>query len=299
MAIEIFLRGGLGNQLFQYAAGLYLADKQHEEAIFRSDLLPLKADSIANVSRWPIQINAFNFHGTISSKSNQPHGLTNGFSKLMQVGRLIGDYLPQVMTRLGFLAGESYIPDDFSSLPPIRQINSYCSSAQPVKALEDSLRAQITNLVNPSGKFQEIIAESKEMRPTVVHLRLGDYRGLQDLYGTANFDKLRKVIESESCALDGPVWLFTDSPEDVGIELQNRLGVTKIFGPNLLQAPIENMIAMSSGANLFCANSTFSWWAAFLKGPNGNVFYPEATGIPIRVFKGDMVLWDWRCYDST
>jgi len=299
VAIEIFLRGGLGNQLFQYATGLYLADKQNEEAIFRSDLLPLQADSIAKVSRWPIQISDFNFRGTIVSKSNQPYGLTNGFSKLMQVGRFIGDHLPQVMTRLGVLAGESYSPDDFSALPPIRQINSYCTSAQPVKALGDKLREQITSLVNPSGKFKDIITESEEIKPTVVHLRLGDYRELQELYGSANFDKLSKAIESESGTLGGPVWLFTDSPEDIGIELQNRLGVTRILGPNLLQAPIENMIAMSSGANLFCANSTFSWWAAFLKGPNGNVFYPEATGIPIRVFKGDMVLWDWRCYDST
>jgi hypothetical protein len=299
VAIEIFLRGGLGNQLFQYAAGLYLAGKQNEKAVFRSDLLPIEPDSIANVFRWPIQIGEFKLDGTISSHSNQPHGSTTGFSKLMQVGRIMGDYFPQFMIRLGYLYGEAFLPDDYSSLPSIRRINSYCTSAQPAMLLGDSLREQITDLVNPSRKFEEIMAESEKLKPTMVHLRLGDYRGLSNLYGKANVGKLQEIIEVSSASSGGPVWLFTDSPEDVGVELTSQLGVDRVLGPNILPAPIENMIAMSSGANLICANSTFSWWAAFLKGPKGTVFFPKATGVPIRVFKDDMVLWDWTGYDAT
>lgn len=298
MAIEIFLRGGLGNQLFQYAAGLYLADKQNEEAIFRSDLLPLQPDSLAKISRWPIQISDFNLHGTISSKSNQPYGSTNGFSRLMQVWRMLGDLFPKPMMRLGYLSGESYVPDDFSSLPSIRQINSYCNSPQPATLLGDSLRRQVTNLVSPSKEFQDTLEESKQLKPTMVHLRLGDYRGLPSLYGSVNVDKLSKVIETISEAADVPVWLFTDSPEDVGLEFVRRLGVSRVLGPNVLPAPIENLIAMSSGSSLICANSTFSWWSAFLKGPDGSVFFPKARSAQIRVFKGNMVLWNWKAYDA-
>jgi hypothetical protein len=299
MAVEVFLRGGLGNQLFQYAAGLYLADKQNEEAIFRTDLLPFRPDSISNVSRWPVQLSDFEFRGTISSKSNQPYGSTNGFSKLMQAGRLVGDFSPQAMIRLGLLFGENYLPEDYESLPPIRQINSYCTSAQPAMHLGNSLRNEISSLVRPSREFQDVMAKSESLKPTMVHLRLGDYRGLRDLYGEASLEKLQEVITNTLATSGGPVWLFTDSPEDVGIEFTNKLGISKVLGPSLLPVPIENLIAMSSGANLICANSTFSWWAAFLKGPNGNVFYPEARGTPIRVFKDDLVLWDWKSYDAT
>jgi hypothetical protein len=298
MAVEVFLRGGLGNQLFQYAAGHYLADKQNEEAIFRTDLLPVRPDSIANISRWPIQLSDFKFHGTLSSKSNQPYGSTNGFSKFMQAGRLLGDLSPQTMIRLGYLFGETYLPEDYQSLPPIRQINSYCTSAQPAMHLGNLLRNQISSLVRPSREFQDVMAKSERLNPTMVHLRLGDYRGLRNLYGEASLEKLKEVIEATAASSGGPVWLFTDSPEDVGIEFTTQLGISKVLGPNLLPIPVENLIAMSSGANLICANSTFSWWAAFLKGPNGKVFYPEARGTPIRVFKDDLVLWDWKSYDS-
>jgi hypothetical protein len=142
------------------------------------------------------------------------------------------------------------------------------------------------------------MAKSERLNPTMVHLRLGDYRGLRNLYGEASLEKLKEVIEATAASSGGPVWLFTDSPEDVGIEFTTQLGISKVLGPNLLPIPVENLIAMSSGANLICANSTFSWWAAFLKGPNGKVFYPEARGTPIRVFKDDLVLWDWKSYDS-
>jgi hypothetical protein len=299
MAIEIFLRGGLGNQLFQYGAGIYLARKQNEEAIFRSDLLPLEPDSLSKISRWPVQISDFNMEGTIFARANQPYEATDSFSKIMQASRLLGDYFPKSMLNLGYLSGERFIPDDFSSLPRIRQINSYCTSAQPASLLGESLRNQITNLVNPSVNFQDIIEETKHLNPIVVHLRLGDYRGLSNLYGRANFEKLRQIISNARLTSDAPIWLFTDSPEDAGPDLIKALEITKIIGPNSLSSPIENLISMSSGASLICANSTFSWWAAFLKGPQGTVFYPEARSVPIRVFRGEMIMWDWTGYDAT
>jgi hypothetical protein len=299
MAIEIFLRGGLGNQLFQYGAGIYLARKQNEEAIFRSDLLPLEPDSLSNISRWPVQIRDFHMEGTILSKANQPYESTNSFSKIMQASRLLGDSFPKTMLNLGYLSGERIIPHDFSSLPRIRQINSYCSSPQPARLLEELLRNQITNLVNPSLKFKDTIEESKELKPIVVHLRLGDYRGLSNLYGRANIEKLHQIVESVRDTSDAPTWLFTDSPEDARPELIKALEVTKVIGPSSLSSPIENLLSMASGSNLICANSTFSWWAAFLKGPQGKVFYPEARSVPIRVFTGEMVMWDWTGYDAT
>jgi len=299
MAIEIFLRGGLGNQLFQYGAGIYLARKQNEEAIFRTDLLPLQPDSISNISRWPVQVSAFALEGSISSKANQPYGSTNGFSKVMQAGRLLGDFFPKTMLHLGYLSGERYLPKDYSSLPSIRQINSYCTSAQPARLLGDLLKDQITNLVSPSWRFKEIMKESEYINPIVVHLRLGDYRGLSKLYGRASVEKLRIVVESVRASSDAPVWLFTDSPQDAGTEWIRELEVSKVIGPNTLPSPLENLISMSSGSTLICANSTFSWWAAFLKGSKGRVFFPVSSALPIRVFKDDMIMWDWTGYDAT
>jgi hypothetical protein len=296
MAVKVFLRGGLGNQLFQYAAGLFLAKKQNEEVVLRSDLLPKYSDTIASTSRWPIQITDFEFEGLIISKSNQPPNATNTFSKIMQAQRFLGDTFGSLMIRAGVLSGDLDKNIDFLKLPKIRAVNYYCVSSKPALELNETLRRQLFRVVNPSKKFLELLTECHRNRPIVVHVRLGDYRNATHLYGEPNFDRLEQVISRAILSKESPVWLFTDSPEEFNSKLLMKLKVDKVVAPAEIPSSIENLILLSAGSKLICSNSTFSWWAAFLKGPGGDVHYPRFTEIVNEVFKEDMVLWAWEPY---
>jgi hypothetical protein len=298
MAVKVFLRGGLGNQLFQYAAGLFLAKKQHEEVVFRSDLLPQHPDSIAKISRWPIQITDFRPKGKVLSKTNQPQGSTNTFSKVMQAQRLLGDTVGRPMIRLGYLSGERKENLDFTNLPRIRVVNSYCASSTPAMELGDSLRGQILDIRNPSKQFLDLISEFERTAPIVLHLRLGDYMNLEHIYGRPNFERLEQVILSVLASRRSPVWLFTDSPNELDMDLLSKLRIDRIIGPQEIRSSLENLVLLSAGSALICSNSTLSWWAAFLKGPQGQVFYPRFSGKANEVFREDMVLWGWEPYDA-
>jgi hypothetical protein len=296
MAIEVFLRGGLGNQLFQYAAGLYLSTKQGEELILRGDLLPLQADSVANVSRWPVQISDFASEGSIISKTNQPSSGTSIFSKAMQLRRMLGDTFGPLMQSFGYLVGDKLNPRDFSKLNRIRVVDSYCASTQPATFLGDYLRNQILTVRNPSAEFLELLADSRKDAPINVHLRLGDYRYLEDLYGSADYEVLSRVVKHIKSSSDTPVWLFTDSPEDLSQATLRELSISRVIGPKDLSSPIENLVALSSGSSLVCANSTFSWWSAFLKGPSGAVYYPRPRSSQLHIFSGEMLIAEWQPY---
>jgi hypothetical protein len=296
MAVEVFLRGGLGNQLFQYAAGLYLSRKQGEDLVLRGDLLPLYPDAVANVSRWPVQITDFSSEGAIVSRSNQPPGATSNYSKMMQMRRMLGDRFETVMRRLGYIVGDKVNPSDFSRLNRIRVIDSYCASPQPASDLGDELRSQLLDLRRPSKEFTYLIYESRAETPINVHLRLGDYRYLTNLYGSADYGVLSEVVSEIRKSSDAPVWLFTDSPEDLSQKTLEKLSVKRVVGPKDLSTPLENLVALSSGSQLVCANSTFSWWSAFLKGPNGLVYYPRPKDSPLNIFTEDMVMPSWKAY---
>jgi hypothetical protein len=298
MAVKVFLRGGLGNQLFQYAAGLFLAKKQHEEVVFRSDLLPQHPDSIAKISRWPIQITDFRPKGKVLSKTNQPQGSTNTFSKFMQAQRLLGDTVGRPMIRLGYLSGDRKENLDFTNLPRIRVVNSYCASSTPAMELGDSLRGQILDIRNPSKQFLDLISVFERTAPIVLHLRLGDYMNLEHLYGRPNFERLEQVILSLLASRRSPVWLFTDSPKELDMDLLSKLRIDRVIGPQEIRSSLENLVLLSAGSALICSNSTLSWWAAFLKGPQGQVFYPRFSGTANEVFREDMVLWGWELYDA-
>jgi hypothetical protein len=296
--LDVFLRGGLGNQLFQYAAGLYMARKHKVKLVFRKDLLPAEIDSIGGISRWPIQITDFEMEGWVSGPRNQPKDKTHIFSKSMQVQRFIGDHSGDLLLRFGVLAGEKSREFDFQKMNRLRIINSYCGSATPALSLGDTLRNQIRNVINPSDAFQSMLQKAKTSSPIIVHLRLGDYVGLKGLYGEVDLRALGLELERLRNLHGTEVWLFTDSPEQLNSQELNQLKVSQIFGPETLEKPIENLVLMSTGSHIVCANSTFSWWAAFLKGEVPSVSYPSQIVAANKIFSRDMILDGWISYGS-
>lgn len=298
MTVRVFLRGGLGNQLFQYAGGLYLSQKQNEELEIRHDLLPNARDSILGVTRFPVQLDRFRFKGTLTCKVSQPEGKTHFLSKILQLQRVLADKVPKLFLRLGVLAGEVSKSPDFLSIRSIRTVNAYCTTSIPAVMLGESLRKQIRDVVNPSAMFLDLSKQASVSGPIIVHIRLGDYIGLPHLYGATDYDSIRKEIFRVKKSNSAPVWLFTDSPSDLNLGIKESLGISKIIGPDTIENPVENLVLMAAGSHLIAANSTFSWWAAFLKGEGSHVSFPKTSGSGHNIFSLGMTLKGWSSYGA-
>jgi hypothetical protein len=296
MVLQVFLRGGLGNQLFQYAAGIYLSRKQSSKLVFRTDLLPIVPDSIANVSRWPLQLNEFNSGGYFMSKKNQPTGGTNSFSKFLQIQRRLASLSPDTFTKLGILSAEGK-HFSFEKTPYIRFLDSFCISPTPALALRDELVRQVLEIVDPTPEYIELKAKIREEAPIVIHVRLGDFRHLGHIYGNPSVPCLRQEIERVRQTNFRPVWLFSDTPQDLSRESIATLGVDRIVGPSMLARSIENLALMSMGSHLICANSTFSWWSAFLKSDPKSVSCPRIKNVAQNLFSEEMLLEGWQLFD--
>jgi hypothetical protein len=296
MTISVFLRGGLGNQLFQYAAGLFLSSKQGESVVYRGDLLPSFRDSIGKVSRWPAQLGEFKMRGQLVTRTHQPFQRTDSLSKLLQVQRFLGDIMPSTLERVGVLAAENLPATNFGRLRRIHTINSYCTSREVAESLGEELKSDIRSVVKPSRRFLELIAESEAYKPVSIHMRLGDYRDLHSIYGRISPGSLERALSFGFKSGGRPIWLFTDSPESVDPELTKRLNVKKVIGPDQLMRPLENLILMSQSSALFCSNSSFSWWAAFLIREGGEVHYPTFDSVVVDNFGQKMAFDHWKPY---
>jgi len=287
LKLQVFLRGGLGNQLFQYSTGLYLAENFEKELVLRTDLLPISKDEVGGISRWPEQMSGFRHSGTLRNKANQPENSTNLFAKSMQAMRMLGDLSPSLTNRFNWLTSETKnrLPDRFER---ITLINGYSSFKDFALENRSKLREQLSSLVDPSAMFLSNLAELKERNPVIVHVRRGDYIGLESIYGTLTERYYSDAIGilREQGSTDR-TWIFSDSPEKLPKYLLKSLGTERVIGPKEIPSPLETLVLMSMGSAIVAANSSFSWWAGLVSQDGNLLVAPRISSARTNNFSND------------
>jgi hypothetical protein len=289
--IQVFLRGGLGNQLFQYASGLAIAYKWEKKLIIREDLLPRFEDSIGGISRWPNQISLFRHSGEVRSDNHQPEGKTNLFGKVMAFQRIIGDVTPQINRIFGIHASEKRKLDtSLSRLQRTRVINSYMSSLDLVNVVRHQLAVEVSQIYHASSHYRELFLEAKSLRPTIIHLRLGDYQGLKGIFGELSPSYFEDALLDSR---ESPRWLFTQDSKDIPESLLASIRPNKIIDGKIVNSSLENLSLMALGEHFVASNSTLSWWACVLSLPETSIVVPFLPG-KVNNFPESLCLPNWR-----
>jgi hypothetical protein len=293
---KVYLRGGLGNQLFQYAFGLDISKRFGRKLVLSEALMPKSPDLIGGVSRWPNQIAEFAHSGEIKSSRHQPKGRVNVFGKLMAIERSIGDKWPGILPRMGILANEKYFPGEESSIyPNLWRINSYCTSMKVVTDNLGHLESEILSILNPSHQYQRLKNELIAHRPIALHLRLGDYLGLEHVYGSLGSPYFGRAL-SKTKDTSRPIWIFTQNGREIPGDLLTQIRPTRIIDEELLTRPIENLGLLAQAETVICSNSSFSWWAAILMSTKKTVIFPRFRN-RTNVFSTQMTKSNWVCLD--
>lgn len=283
--VQVFLRGGLGNQLFQYSTGLDLARRNNRELVLRGDLLPKIEDSVGEISRWPNQIVSFEHSGIVRTKSYQPQGRTNLRSKVMQISRVVGDKWPIALEHFGWMAAEKNAHLTPVQGARIRIINSYGMLKDVAWANRRQLRAEITKVLNPSESYLEMIDDIRSEPTTVIHIRQGDYIKLGEVYGNLASDYYIAALKNlTDSGVTSRKWIFTDSIDGIPSEILELIKPHKIISSRDLSRPIENLLVMSSGSEMVAANSTFSWWSCLLGRDDKKIIAPRVHNAKVNIF---------------
>lgn len=152
-----------------------------------------------------------------------------------------------------------------------------------------------TPLSSPASATLDAIKKSS--CAVAVHVRRGDYvenpRVLQKM-GICEIDYYRKAINIVERFSPGAThFVFSDSPELAAKELTN-LGPLRIVSGNTKE---EDLFLMSSCRHNIIANSTFSWWAAWLNNHDSKkVVAPRdwfGPGLADRCNTKDLFPHDW------
>ena len=109
-------------------------------------------------------------------------------------------------------------------------------------------------------KMFNIPHESLSEGTTAIHIRRCDYVQLNRTIGGDYYNNAMEILGSTN------TMVFSDDPE-----WAQRLNLGQVY-PSV--GIIEDMLTMSTAERFIIANSTYSWWAAYLSGKS-DVIYPK------------------------
>lgn len=259
--IVVRFKGGLGNQLFQYAVGFALSKKYCRPLFFDDFSLVI---SHPNNTPRNFQLE----HLSI----NYPY--INLFEKFL--------FLFLSIFFKNFLTNDLNIKN-LSCNNNLIVLNGYFQDY----SLFDQYRKEIIsglNFTSSNLAFKLLTNQiSKNENPLALHIRRGDYvsnLSANIFHGTLNLDYYYSAIKtlSKNEIIDN-IYIFSDDIEWVKNNFQGDSRIVYVDDKFLL-TDIESLIAMSRCKSFIIANSSFSWWAAYLGiHPLKKVIYPKNWNI--------------------
>lgn len=254
--ICIRLEGGLGNQLFQYAAGRSLAIRHKTNLVLDTSILKKTRKGITFRA---MELNNFKIIAEIADAKSIK------FSQLFRyapgVTSFFTNWRPFIENSLNFNS-------NFANLPDSTYLVGYWQSFRYFENIASLIYAELM----PNKPMSEISSALKnkmtKVNSVALHVRRGDYvtlKSANSMHGALSVSYYKMAIDDIQAKLVNPVFfVFSDDPawckEHLPLPLDSTKFITHNSGPDSWQ----DLILMSNCNHSVIANSSFSWWAAWL-----------------------------------
>lgn len=270
------IMGGLGNQLFQFATGLEVAKRQQTDLVL--DLSWFEQSwrrKGAGLELRPYELS------TIAA--GVPHRRVPSTAWTQALGHaqaVVLRRLPRLqhgpLAKFVYESDATFDPSVLNA-PRGAWLSGYFASWRYFPTVADEVRHRFRDSVRDSEWARAVGDAAQSQGALGVHVRRGDYLRLKSTYGhVAPVYYQRAIHTLRDLGARGPIWLFSDEPEEAAEWLASHLRVDRVVKPPAGSSPAESMAALSAVTSLVIANSTFSWWAGFLNdAPSRYVIAPR------------------------
>lgn len=269
----IKLKGGLGNQMFQYATGLAVAI--HNDKELALDISHYKNQSSKDTSR-TFDLLVFNIS-------------TSKFA----------DIAPSKITQLITKIKNKLFPHNPYTFDPSVFSSNNLEGAFQNETYFIDIREKIIKeftLKDESIKFVETKKYIKSIPSVSIHIRRGDY--VSNLYantyhGVQPFSYYKKAYDTilDNIGVDFTLFIFTDDVEwaQKNITFHANTYIISTHG----FSPAEELLLMSYCSHNIIANSSFSWWGAWLnQNPDKIVIAPQQW--TAKNIQSDIIPKSWK-----
>ncbi len=276
--IIVRIKSGLGNQLFQYAAGRRLA-------YINNVRLKIDIDSFSRNPLRSYELHHFNIQADIASKDEVDLSAKN--NPIRNLNR----------TRLWVKEKHYHFDPNILDLRGDIYLEGHMQSEKYFKDIEQIIRDELVLNSPPDSPNQEMIDRILSTESISLHIRRGDYVSNSSVFKVHGILPLKyyySAIEHITQAVKNPhFYIFSDDP----IWTQTNIKLTYPYDfvdINSINKPHEDLRLMIICKHHIIANSTLSWWGAWLcQHPSKIIYAPKSWFRKPDIDTSDLIPASW------
>ena len=284
--IYIRIRGGLGNQLFQYSAARSLAD-------YLGVPLGLDVREFDTNSPYQMSLNYFNIRANLNPPDLIKHKKKNKFGYIFE--KIIGNHKKIYKEPFLMFDKNLFSKVDGSYLKGYFQTEKYFINNKK------NIVKDLSLINKPDISNGSILKEIQQTNSISLHIRRGDYISnptYSSTHGVCDLSYYYKAVDYfiKRLGQDIKVFAFSDDPDWVCENLKLPVNI-KFINNNSFNYSHEDLRLMFNCKHNIIANSSFSWWGAWLnQNSNKIVISPKKWYADKKMHNPDIVPDKWLKY---
>jgi len=291
------LKGGIGNQLFQYAAAKQIAINNNVELI---------VDTISGFKNDPFGRKYFLNNFSISSKITGDKFSKNIYNRNRYYRRLYVYFQNILPLKFRFYLIESAKNDfdiNLKNISLIRDVylEGYFQSHLYFDSISEILKEELLFIGELDSESKHILDEINNSESVSIHFRsfnIGKENDTSLINGNCSLDYYENAIKYILDKIKRPVFYIFSDDLEWAKKLINLISIKInykfVIYNNTLDHSIDDFILMSSCKCNIIANSTFSWWAAWInKNPNKIIISPSNWFVSKKVLNTNIYPENW------
>jgi len=262
------MKGGLGNQLFQYAFALLLARESGEEV--KLDMSTYQ-DLLEDPVRQPRILKFKTSLGLASRDEIRKICLFKHEGNMLSTSYKIKIAAEAVLNPKYFFERDRR-HRDVSTIMQHKYFDGYWQSWRNVDAIWDECKTQLTPKSALHEETQAMIAKVSAQNSVFVGVRRGDYQSRAAHYGGFSQEYYSEAISIIKQRVQDPVFYVFSNDMDWVKKSLDFQGETVIYREQEdIIDDFDELLIMSKCKHAIIINSTYHWWGARLEDHEGKV----------------------------
>ena len=290
MKIIVRLLGGIGNQFFQYAVGRSLTIRNNGELLLDDSLLKRR---ILGLTPRKYELGVYNIRARklhLDEESNLQFRVRRPFRYLYDAGLLKTNFI---------YYRERYFEFDpwLHNLSKDLILEGYWQSFRYFVDISDILRHELQPINFLDVNALNILSQIQRANSVGVHVRRGDFISSSAavknhvVCDLSYYQRAAAVIAGR--VADPRFFVFTDDPAWVEKEFLLGYPIVLVSGKNAWP-PHDDLRLMSYCDHQIIANSSFSWWGAWLNSNSKKIVVAPSRWFKVNNNINDLIPSEWH-----